>query len=89
MCEVLMKKYDPLYNYLLHRKEQNVTLEFAEIENIINAKLPKSAYIHTQWWGNSNTKEHPHSRAWLDAGFKTVDMMENIIRKRVVFCKMI
>lgn len=80
-----MSKYDPLYNYLTQRKGQKVTLGFEEIESIINAKLPKSAYTYVQWWGNSNTKEHPHSRAWLDAGFKTVDMTDNIVRKKVTF----
>lgn len=80
-----MKKYDPLCNYLLQRKGQKVTLGFEEVENIINAKLPKSAYIYPQWWSNSNTKDHPHCHAWLDAGFKTVDVVENIERKIVTF----
>jgi hypothetical protein len=80
-----MKKYDLLYNYLLQKKGQRLTLCFKEIEKIINAKLPKSAYIYPQWWSNSNTKDHPHSRAWIDAGFKTRDVLDNIGRQIVTF----
>jgi hypothetical protein len=80
-----MKKYDSLYNYLLQRKGQGVTLSFEKVETIINAKLPKSAYIYPQWWSNSNTKAHPHCRAWIDAGFKTREVQANIRKQIVTF----
>lgn len=45
-----MTKYDPLYEYLKKSGRLNLRLTFAEIEKILNDKLPASAYMHKQWW---------------------------------------
>ena len=47
-------KYSPLENYLrdLPANQKEAALSFEQIERIINAKLPPSAYEYQQWWEN-------------------------------------
>jgi hypothetical protein len=45
-------------------------LSFAEIERVLGFKLPKSAYEYEAWWSNNPTG-HSHSRAWIEAGWRT------------------
>lgn len=80
-----MGKYDPLYNYLSKRTDARITLTFKEIESLIGDNLPESARTYSAWWGNSNTKDHPHSRSWLDANYKTVDVISGIANQCMVF----
>jgi len=62
-------KYAPLEDYLkrLSAKQTVVTLRFGEIEKIIGARLPKSAFTYREWWAN----QEGGSRAahWQAAGF--------------------
>ncbi len=72
----MSKKYEALGDYLKARATQNeVRLSFAEIEAIIGAKLPPSAYDHRPWWSN-NPSNNVMTRVWRDAGFESehVDM---------------
>ena len=82
-----MNKYDPLFRYLSEQKSTKVTLSFSEIETIINAELPTSAYSYPQWWSNSKTKAHPYCRAWLDAGYHTVGIKDSLEKKIIAFEK--
>ena len=82
-----MKKYDPLFKYLSRQKSAKVTLSLSEIETIINDELPASAYSYPQWWSNSGTKAHPYCRAWLDAGYRTVDIKDSLGKKIIIFEK--
>jgi hypothetical protein len=77
-----MGKYEPLSKYLRGQSRQEVPMTFAEVERVLGARLPASAYKHRPWWGNEATG-HVHARAWLSAGFQTerVDMA----RKKLVF----
>lgn len=66
-------KYEPLELYLqglpAHIQEKKLT--FYQIEQIIDASLPRSASEHRAWWGNqANTRNRPQARAWTEAGFK-------------------
>ena len=62
-------KYAPLQDYLkaITSKKEHVTLAFDEIEKIIGAALPRSAFTYREWWAN----QHGGSRAphWRAAGF--------------------
>ena len=65
------KKYDPLNSFLKimsKRGESKVSLSFAEIESIINDRLPDSAASYSSWW--SSDSHHTQTRAWLDAGYR-------------------
>jgi hypothetical protein len=78
-------KYTPLGHYLrgLPASQSEVTLQFAQIERILNDKLPPSAYKHRAWWANQEKREtHVESQSWMDAGWKvdTVNFNQKWIR---------
>lgn len=70
-----MSKYTPLKDYLQAQITSEVPLSFAEIEALIGAALPASAYKHRPWWANE-AAGHVHAQAWLEAGYEAsqVDM---------------
>ena len=61
-------KYDPLEKYLrsLPRTQEEVTLSFESIEQVLNDKLPPSAHEHRAWWGNQQQGTHVEAIAWMD-----------------------
>ena len=64
-------KYAPLEQYLrnLPAHQREGTLSFEQIERIINAKLPPSAYQYQAWWANEKEGNHVNARAWANAGW--------------------
>ncbi len=82
-----MGKYDPLYNYLSQKEDAKVKLTFIEIEALIGDKLPESAKKYSAWWSNSQTDAHPYAHSWLDAGYKTIDVVNGIVNQYMVFEK--
>jgi len=65
-------KYEALEDYLAGKSVSvcDITVSFRQIENIIGNKLPKSAYTYTAWWANQTDKKNrPQAKAWLDANF--------------------
>jgi hypothetical protein len=79
-----MSKYSPLQTYLasLPAGTNDKTLTFAQIERIIDAKLPPSAHEHRPWWANEVEGTHSHARSWLNAGWKvdTVNLSAQWVR---------
>ena len=77
-------KYGPLKEYLLGlpKSKTDVTLRFAEIEEIIGAKLPKSAFEYPAWWANQS--HNVQAPAWTNAGFvvDAVDFARRTVRFR-------
>lgn len=65
-------KYAALETYLrdLPADQKEVTLSFAQIEGIIQSKLPSSAYGYIQWWEHDKEGNHVNGRAWTNAGWK-------------------
>ena len=67
-----MAKYTPLYEWLMSKTnagEEEASLTFGEIEEILGDALPPSARIYREWWANDGT----HSQAtggWMAAGWK-------------------
>ncbi len=79
-----MSKYTPLADFLRSRGADEVPMTFAEIEQIIGAKLPPSSRYRA-WWSN-NDFNSVMTKAWLDAGFQSeqVDMKaRKLIFRRV------
>lgn len=76
-------KYSPLRKYLARRSPsiKYATLTFAEIEKIIEDKLPSSALQHRHWW--SNAASSVQARSWLYAGWEVHAVDLN--NKTVVF----
>jgi hypothetical protein len=65
-------KYTPLEKYLsdLPESTREITLNFGQIEIILNDTLPPSAYCHQAWWANNVRGSHVEAHAWLNAGWK-------------------
>jgi hypothetical protein len=69
-------KYERLYQSL-NKKEKEVsslTLSMNEIEEILDFKLPPSAYKYSAWWANESEGTHTHAHSWLMAGWKTTEV---------------
>ena len=80
-----MSKYDPLHGFLNMQTALELPMTFREVEQIIGAKLPPSAYRHRPWWANE-AASHVHAKAWLSADYQTeqVDMAgKKLVFKRV------
>lgn len=80
-----MSKYRPLGNYLRSQSAGEVPMSFAEIEHVIGAKLPRSAYEHRPWWSN-NASNSAITKAWLAAGFRSARV--DMLRRKLVFERM-
>jgi hypothetical protein len=65
-------KYALLEHYLrdLPESQREVTLDFEQIERILNDKLPASAYESRTWWEHEKEGNHVNRRAWSNAGWK-------------------
>lgn len=74
-----------LTDYLEKANAESVFLSFAEIEGIINSKMPDS-YKKASWW--HNTPERKHTLAWLSIGYMTENPKYNIqFRNGIMFRK--
>jgi DNA-binding transcriptional regulator YiaG len=77
-------KYQPLLDYLRQSDRQEVTLTFAEIEQIMGEPLPASARSRKAWW--SNRKQGGlQARSWLEADFLVEAV--NLVAEQVTFRK--
>jgi hypothetical protein len=77
-----MSKYEPLQFHLEKMAQSEWHVHFSDVEQLIAAKLPKSAYEYPAWWSNNPTG-HSHSRAWIEAGWMTLDV--NITGQTLTF----
>ncbi|WP_186387848.1 MULTISPECIES: hypothetical protein [unclassified Stappia] len=77
-----MRKYDPLGAYLKTRNIEQVPMTFAEIEKLIDDRLPASARRHRAWWSN-NPSNSVITKVWLDAGYVTANV--DLARERLTF----
>jgi hypothetical protein len=70
-----MGKYEPLTEFLRKQRSNRIEMTFAEIQDVIGAKLPPSASLYRAWWSN-NPSNSVMTTAWRDAGFRSeqVDM---------------
>lgn len=79
-----MSKYEPLATHLSASGHAAVPMSFSEIERIIGAELPASAFRHRAWWSN-NPSNSVITYAWLKAGYKSADV--DMPGRRLVFRK--
>jgi hypothetical protein len=61
-----MNAYAPLQRYLSTQADEQVTLTFSEVADLIGKALPTAAQ-HASWW--SNDPKRPEAKSWLDAGY--------------------
>ena len=65
-----MTQYDALRAYLMRQKQTEFVLSFEQIEEIIDAALPRAAQ-RASWWETSRSPQEkmPQREACLEAGF--------------------
>ena len=68
-----MSKYAPLADHLRDSGQESVPMTFVDIEQVIGAKLPQSAFTHRAWWSNNPTN-NVMTHAWLEAGYATAEV---------------
>jgi hypothetical protein len=80
----MAEKYTPLEKYLreLPPSQDEVTLTFERIEQILNESLPLPAHEGGAWWGNQKQGTHVETIAWMNAGWMVdiVDLREKWVR---------
>ncbi len=75
-----MGKYEPLTKWLRGQPEPSVELTFADIEKILNDKLPPTSMKHFTSWDN---RPGVIQDAWGDADWETV--MVDLENRKVKF----
>ena len=78
-------KFYLLSKFLKEQEKHKVVLSFAEIENIIDDKLPPSAGRYVQWWENSDS--HVQGKSWLNSGWHIDNVRNTVSSSEVVFVK--
>jgi hypothetical protein len=68
----MMGKYELLGKFLKNQKLDRIPMTFAEIERILNAKLPASKKSRAFW--SNNPENNVMTREWIAAGFETEDV---------------
>ena len=79
-----MSKYAPLEAYLENSTMREIPMKFAEIERIIDGRLPASSRKYPAWWSNESST-HVQAEAWKNAGYKTVNV--NIENEKLMFIR--
>src|SRR5574344_792169 len=78
-----MDKYYKLKEYFKNSKEEKITMNLKEIEEIIDDKLQKSAYKYPCFYGNDPT--HPIANSWISAGYMSQDI--DLEKEEISFIK--
>lgn len=79
------RKYFFVFMFFKMAKEEfsQISLSFTEFANLMNLKLPDSAYKHKAWWFGA--KHHKHTRSWIDAGWEIQNVF--LPSEIVIFCR--
>ena len=79
-----MSKYAALEAHLRESGQDTVSMTFADIERVIGADLPPSAFKYRPWWSN-NPSNSVITHSWLEAGYKTANV--DMANKTLAFVK--
>lgn len=77
------KKYIPLASFFAEASQDEITLTYTEIENIVGQLLPNAAYLNSSWWKKTKPPA-THFLSWLDSEY-TVKEIE--LGRSVTFTK--
>lgn len=80
-----MSKYEPLTHHLTQRRQDEIPMQFAEIEQLLGFHLPPSSRKYRTWWSN-NEDSSVITKAWLAAGYRTRDV--DLAAEKLVFVKL-
>ncbi|HET9587316.1 MAG TPA: hypothetical protein VFO91_00885 [Anaerolineales bacterium] len=78
------EKFYPLEKHLreLAETQEEATLTFDQIEEILKEELPPEAYKEREWWSNQVRGLQVQTIPWMDAGWlvESVDLHEKWVR---------
>ncbi|MDX1522964.1 MAG: helix-turn-helix domain-containing protein [Anaerolineae bacterium] len=77
-------KYHALHHHLRQSGQDELTLDFAEIEGLLNSPLPRSARTQRAWWSN-RSRGAVQAEAWMQAGYHVVAL--DLTAEQVTFRK--
>ncbi|MEJ2746360.1 MAG: helix-turn-helix transcriptional regulator [Anaerolineae bacterium] len=77
-------KYEALFTHLTASGDSEITLTFAEIESLLDAKLPASARRQRGWWSNRSSGG-VQAAAWMGAGYHVTAI--DLAQEQVTFAK--
>ena len=82
-------KYTPFEIFLSGYTEEYLRISFKEIEKIIGVSLPKTAYLHENWW--ANTIYQPFMKIILRSGWrqKNIEMFIEFVEFERVYNRQI
>jgi CBS domain-containing protein len=64
--------------------QEDLTLTFNQVEDIIGSSLPASSREHRSWWANDSVS-HPWSKRWLEVGWRVSAL--SLTDERVTFSR--
>lgn len=73
MVKKLEKKYIPLASYFAEAEQNEITLTYTAIENIVGQQLPNAAYLNSSWWKKTKPPAS-HFLAWIDSDYTVKDI---------------
>jgi ribosomal protein S18 acetylase RimI-like enzyme len=73
MTKKMEKKYIPLASYFEVASQQDITLSFNALENIMGQALPNAAYLNKSWWKKTKPPL-THYLSWTNAGYYVIDV---------------
>ena len=82
MSDVSTSKYYPLQAYLRQSGENEISLTFAAIEQILGVSLPVTARAQRAWWSNRGSGA-VQANAWMLAGYHAEEV--DLTDERVTF----
>jgi len=78
-------KYDPLIQHLTNYRGDDLTLTFAEIEDLLGERLPDTARSYEAWWANTTSDPtHTWANRWTAVGWRA---LVDLPRERVAFTR--
>jgi len=78
-----MSRYRAIAEHLKDRADSVWDASFSEVEQLIGAPLPQSAYRYPAWWANQTGPGHSQTEGWRSVGWKTARV--DLSGKRVRF----
>lgn len=73
MVKKMEKKYIPLASFFSEASENEVTLTYTVIENIVGQQLPNAAYLNNSWWKKTKPPA-THFLAWVNSDYTVKDI---------------
>jgi len=82
MSDITTSKYYPLQKYLRQHGAGEISLTFADIEQILDVPLPATARTQRAWWSNRDSGA-VQANAWMLAGYHAAEV--DLAKERVTF----